>query len=65
MEHIRLTRKLAPLMDGVNLKDVNVGDVIEVSSRVAEMLVREEWAEIVGDGLTHAPASGIKPVQNK
>jgi hypothetical protein len=41
---IRLTRKLANEIDGVDLSGHNVGDVIDLSSADAKLLVAEEWA---------------------
>ena len=44
---VRLTKKLAPLINGIDLSKVNVGDVIHVPNAVTEMLIREGWAELV------------------
>src|SRR5882762_2982844 len=41
---IRLTRRWAPVIDGVNLLAHNVGDVFDVTRREAELLIAEEWA---------------------
>lgn len=42
---VRLTRKYAQMIDGIDLSHVNVGDRIVVSMRDAEMLKAEGWAE--------------------
>jgi hypothetical protein len=42
---IRLTRKFAAHLNGVDLSAVSVGDIIELPERYAAMLVREGWAE--------------------
>ena len=42
---VRLTRKYAEMIDGVNLEHATVGDRIELSKREAEMLIAEGWAE--------------------
>jgi hypothetical protein len=42
---VRLTRKLADVIDGVNLTDAHVGDRLELSQHDAEMLIAEGWAE--------------------
>jgi hypothetical protein len=44
---IRLTRKLAINLNGVDLSNVKVGDVIDLSIEHAAMLIREGWAERV------------------
>jgi hypothetical protein len=41
---VRLTRKLANELDGVNLSECQVGDLIELPDREASLLVAEEWA---------------------
>ena len=47
MQFVRLVRKLAPMLNGVDLSKVEVGDVIVVPEAVAAMLIREGWAEPV------------------
>jgi hypothetical protein len=42
---VRLTRKFAEMIDGVNLQHASVGDRLELSRRDAEMLIAEGWAE--------------------
>jgi len=42
---IRLVRKLAPILNGIDLSKHQVGEVIDVSERVALMLIREGWAK--------------------
>lgn len=41
---VRLTRRLADCIDGVNLSAHQVGDVFEVTRQEAELLVAEAWA---------------------
>ena len=41
---VRLTRKLAECVDGVDLSSYREGDVLALSSREAELLVAEGWA---------------------
>jgi hypothetical protein len=43
--HIRLTRKLATSLNGLDLSAVKVGDVIYLAMEQATMLIREGWAE--------------------
>ena len=47
---IRLTRKLADCLDGVDVSHYSVGDVLDVPRREAHMLVAEGWAEPAADG---------------
>lgn len=42
---VRLTRKYAEMIDGVNLADANVGDELDLSPRDADVLIAEGWAE--------------------
>jgi len=46
---IRLTRKFAIQIDGVDLSTINVGDVVFLPEPDAEILLREGWAERVDD----------------
>ena len=41
---VRLTRRLANYLDGVNLSAHRVGDVFEVTRHEAELLIAEDWA---------------------
>ena len=48
---VRLTRKLADFIDGIDLSGRNVGDIVDLSQRQARTLIAEGWAEgIVGGG---------------
>ena len=42
---VRLTRKLAEVIDGVDLKHANVGDKLDLSRHDADVLIAEGWAE--------------------
>jgi hypothetical protein len=42
---IRLTRKLAHALNGLDLRPFKVGDVIDLEDSLACMLLREGWAE--------------------
>ena len=44
---IRLTRKLAAVVNGVDLSSRKVGDIIELSDSLARMMIAERWAEPV------------------
>jgi hypothetical protein len=41
---IRLTKKLAAVMNGVDVSGVNVGDVIDLPEPTARMMIDEGWA---------------------
>jgi hypothetical protein len=41
---VRLTRRLASRIDGVNLAAHHVGDVFDVPRHDADLLIAEEWA---------------------
>ncbi len=44
---IRLTRKLAPYLDGIDVSACHEGDVLDLPWRQAELLIAESWATIV------------------
>ena len=41
---VRLTKKLAERLDGVDVSDREEGDVLDLPTRDARMLVQERWA---------------------
>jgi len=41
---IRLTRKLAEFIDGVDLRSFQVGDVVDLTAADANLLLAEGWA---------------------
>jgi len=53
VQRIRLIRKLAQVLNGVDLSRAEIGAQLVVSEAVAAMLIKEGWAELVD---TH-PAS--------
>ena len=44
---VRLIRKLAERVNGVDLSKVHVGDALDLPSRDARILIAEGWAELV------------------
>jgi hypothetical protein len=44
MAWIRLTRKLAERIDGIDLSHRRTGEIMDVSSRDARLLMAEGWA---------------------
>ena len=47
---VRITRKYANALDGVDLSRVEAGDVVDLSDWSARVLVAEGWAEFVQNG---------------
>jgi len=45
MVAVRLTRKLAEMVDGIDLSQFRVGDRVVVTAREAALLTAEGWAE--------------------
>jgi hypothetical protein len=41
---VRLTRKLAPVLDGVDLSSHEVGDVFDLPPEQAKLVIAEDWA---------------------
>jgi hypothetical protein len=46
---VRLTAKLAEIVNGLDLSRCSEGDVIEVSERDGRMLLAERWAELADE----------------
>jgi hypothetical protein len=59
---IRLLRKLALSMNGVDVSGIEVGDVIELDDERAEMMIELGWAERAG-GVTSSGGDGSSPQQ--
>jgi hypothetical protein len=47
---IRVTKRLANVLDGVDVSHIQEGDTVDVTSRDAEALIREGWAAPVEAG---------------
>ena len=45
---VRLVRKLADVIDGVDISDYAVGDVLDLHADEARLLIAEEWAISAG-----------------
>ena len=50
MVMVRLTRKLADRLDGVDLSNRSVGDVFEMPASEARLLLAERWAVPIEPG---------------
>jgi hypothetical protein len=46
---VRLTKKLAEMLDGIDLSGRRVGDVFDLSDSEGRLIVAEQWAELVDD----------------
>ena len=44
---IRLTRKLADMIDGVDISAYEVGQVLPLPVAAAKLLIAEKWAELI------------------
>jgi hypothetical protein len=49
MVRIRLTRKLAGRLNGIDVTNQRVGDIMELPDKAAAMLIAEGWAEAVAE----------------
>ena len=50
---IRLTKKLAAVMNGVDVSSVSVGGILELPEPVARMMIEEGWAVPVDDAASN------------
>jgi hypothetical protein len=57
---IRLTRKLADQMDGIDLKGQEVGSLLDLPEAEASLLVAEDWAILERRMKERAPESPHK-----
>ncbi len=46
---VRLKKKLASVMDGVDVSHVRAGDILRLPDADAELLISEGWAERVAE----------------
>ena len=44
MIRVRLAKKLAAFMNGVDVSALNIGDIIELPDSAARMMIAEGWA---------------------
>src|SRR5687767_664659 len=63
---IRLTRKLANALNGLDLRAFNVGEVVDLNDPLARMLIAESWAEeaVPIDSPTTADDRSNRPKRN-
>ena len=55
---IRLTRKLANALNGMDLRSLAVGDEVELHDGFGQMLIAERWAEEVA-------TAGVRPTADE
>lgn len=53
--YVRLTRKLAETLNGVDVSRCRIGDLIDVTNEQAVMLIAEGWAERVTEIASEPP----------
>jgi hypothetical protein len=53
---VRLTAKLAEVVNGVDLSRYHEGDVVELPERDCRMLIAEHWADAVPGGVVRSRA---------
>jgi hypothetical protein len=56
---VRLTRKYADSIDGIDLSERQVGDRLPLPSRDARMLIAEGWAEPVASQEQRTPSARV------
>jgi hypothetical protein len=52
---VRLTRKLAESVDGIDLSSISEGDCMELRPSDARMLILEGWAELLDPAPVEIP----------
>jgi len=60
---IRLTRKLADLINGIDLSKAHEGETLDLSEREARLLMAEGWAEY--DGGTQPREKADEPARKR
>ena len=62
---VLLTRKLAECIDGVDLSDRHVGEVIDVPPAQARLLLAEEWAQLTEPQPLKRAYAAPEPLQHE
>jgi len=58
---VRLVRKLADILDGIDVSAYKRGDIVNLSPRDAELLIAEEWAVLAEYTPRRAPPASTAP----
>jgi hypothetical protein len=56
MIRVRLTKKLASILDGVDVSTLSVGEILELPDSSAAMLIAEKWAEPIAEPVAELDA---------
>src|SRR5688572_24406436 len=59
MPRVRITRKFAQFIDGIDLSRVKAGDMLDLSEKEVRVLLAEGWAE--RDGEAQGPVKKARP----
>jgi hypothetical protein len=62
---IRLTRKFAALINGIDLSKAHTGDTLDLPARDASMLMAEGWAEPAADGGSERDRAYDRPARKR
>lgn len=62
---IRLTRKFAALINGIDLSKAHTGDTLDLPARDASMLVAEGWAEPSPEGGSELDRAHDRPARKR
>jgi hypothetical protein len=62
---IRLTRKFADLINGIDLSKAHAGETLDLSPREAQMLMAEGWAEYAGAEQLRETAHEVPPKKGR
>ena len=62
---IRLTRKFADLINGIDLSKAHTGETLDLSPRDAQILMAEGWAEFAGGDQPRAMADESTPMKRR
>jgi hypothetical protein len=62
---IRLTRKFADLINGIDLSKAHTGETLDLSTRDAEILLAEGWAEYAGVEQPRETAHELPPKKGR
>lgn len=54
MIRVRLTKKLASILDGVDVSMLAVGEILELPDSSAALLIAEKWAEPIAEPVAEA-----------
>ena len=62
---IRLTKKLAGSLNGIDLRAVHVGDVFDLADGPGRLLVAERWAEEIAPGIHTRSTAHDRPARDR